>query len=120
MADASAQEQNGAEHADNRGRGLGVVGDCTKAEQHHLMTAPLMLPPFQSIEFGPVQIPGANLWKSQMLGPHVSRICHTDVMSHLSSMQSHCQSKYSGSHTLITKKSNLIALKMYYFEFLLQ
>ena len=97
MADASAQEQNGAERADNRGRGLGVVGLglCTKAEQHHLMTAPLMLPPFQSIEFGPIQIPGANLWKSQMLGPHVSRICHTDVMSHLSSMQSHCQSKHS-------------------------
>ena len=47
------------------------------------MTAPLMLPPFQSIEFGPIQIRGANLWKSQMLGPHVSRICHTDVMSHL-------------------------------------
>ena len=99
MADAGAQEQNGAERADNRGRGLRVVGlwgwDCTKAEQHHLMTAPLMLPPFQSIEFGPIQIRGANLWKSQMLGPHVSRICHTDVMSHLSSMQSHCRSKYS-------------------------
>ena len=26
MADAVAQEQNGAERADNRGRGLGVVG----------------------------------------------------------------------------------------------
>ena len=97
MADAGAQEQNGAERADNRGRGLGVVGLglSTKAEQHHLMTAPLMLPPFQSIKFGPIQIRGANLWKSQMLGPHVSRICHTDVMSQWSSMQSHCQSKYS-------------------------
>ena len=96
MADAVAQEQNGAERADNRGRGLGVVGlGLYNSEQQHLMTAPLMLPPFQSIEFGPVQIPGANLWKSQMLGPHVSRICHTDVMSHLSSVQSHFRSKSS-------------------------
>ena len=96
MADAGAQEQNGAEVQTTEDEGQGLWGwVCTKAEQHHLMTAPLMLPPFQSIEFGPIQIPGANLWKSQMLGPHVSRICHTDVMSHLSSMQSHCRSKYS-------------------------